>query len=237
MKTMVANKKEATVYPCGYCGKEYKRESTLINHKCEQKKRALMRDTKEAKLALDIWLRFRTLARMPPKKSMQPYEAFSESREFKAFVEFASHVLELRIIEADKFIDYVLRLSIPIRDWTSHKTCNGWVQHTLKNEPIDHAISRSMESIVKWSEDTGHDWTDFFKLVSPQRAVLLIETGRISPWFIYASSTRGEMLDRFADEEFVHIYDYINPHIWNTKKLKHKEHFSHVEETFLKYGL
>lgn len=240
MTTMVAKKQKkatAELFTCGYCGKEYKRESSLINHKCEKKKRALLRDTREAKVALDFWLRFRTFARMPYKKSLQPYEAFSASKEFTAFVEFAKYVIEAQPLELENFVNELLRESVPMRDWSTLKVKTAWTHKVLRREHPDVAIERSIQTISKWAQDNNTDWRNFFKEVSPQRAILFIETGRISPWFVYAASTRHLLLDRFADEEFMHIYEYIDPHIWNTKKLKYKDDFARIEAVFAENGL
>ncbi len=224
-------------FKCGYCGKEFAREATVVSHKCDQRDKQLMRNTREGMVALDVWLKFRKFAKMPHKKSMQPYDAFAESREFKAFVEFAKYIIDKQPVECDKFIEHLLRDAIPLRDWTTEKVYNNWVHKILRTEPVDKAVQRSIESVQKWSEDTEIGWTKFFAEVSPQRAILMIETGRISPWFIYAASTKGDLLDRFSDEEFMHIYQYIDPTVWNAKKIKFKEDFEHMEATFKAFGI
>lgn len=231
---MVAKKQK---FKCGYCNREFAREATVVSHKCAARDKALMRNTKEGMLALDVWLRFRKFAKMPHKKTLQPYDAFAQSREFTAFVDFAKYIIEKQPVESDKFIDHLLRDAIPLRDWTTQKVHDAWVQKTLRSEPIDNAIKRSIENVQKWADNTGNEWTDFFAEVSPARAILLIETGKISPWFIYAASTRGNLLDRFSDEEFLHIFQYIDPHVWNAKKIRLKDDFAYMEEVFKAYGI
>lgn len=237
---MVASKqkpKTTQTFKCGYCGKEYKRESSLIRHNCEKKKRALLRDTREAKVALDMWLRFRKFARIPYKKTLQPYDAFSESKEFSAFVDFAKYVIEVQPLKPDEFVDDLLKQAVPLRDWKTHKVRIAWTHKCLRTEHPDTAIERSIATITKWAQDTNEDWRQFFTKVSTQRALLMIETGRISPWFIYAASTKASLLDRFSDDEFMHLYEYINPQIWNAKKLKYKEDFARIENVFMENGL
>lgn len=236
---MVANKTKAIIqiFECGYCGKEYKREASLIKHTCEKKKRAILRDTREAKVALDFWLRFRTFARMPYKKTLQPYDAFSASKEFSAFISFAEYVIEVQPLEPDKFVDELLREATPMRDWTTNKVLNAWTHKVLRREHPDPAVARSIERVALWASEQESDWRDFFKDVSVHRAILLIETGRISPWFIWGASTRQALFDRFSDEEFMHIYPYIDPKIWNPKKLKYKEDFERIQNVFEENGL
>lgn len=230
-------KQNTEVFACGYCGKEYKREASLIKHKCEKKKRALLRGTKDATVALDIWLRFRKIAKLPYKKSLQPYDAFSESKEFTGFYEFAQYLIKAQMLQPEEFTNELLRDSIPIRDWTSFKLRKAWTQKILRRESPDAAIERSVLTITEWADQNETDWRNFFKEVSPQRAILLIETGKISPWFIYSASTRNELLSRFSDEEFMHIFEYIDPHVWNAKKLKFKEEAQRYEAVFLENGI
>lgn len=236
---MVAKKTKPKTesFACGYCGKEYVREASLIKHNCVQKQRALLRDTREAKVALDMWLRFRKFARLPYKKTLQPYDAFSASKEFTPFVDFAKYIIDVQPLDADGFVDELLREAVPMRDWATQKLKTAWTHKVLRREHPDLAIQRSVERISQWATDTGNDWRDFFKEVSVHRAILLIETGRISPWFIYAASTRQALLDRFSDEEFMHIYEYIDPKIWNPKKLKYKEDFERYQTAFEEYGI
>lgn len=232
------NKAEiAQTFTCGYCGKEYQRESSLIKHTCEKKKRALLRDTRDAKVALDIWLRFRKFARMPYKKTLTPYDAFSASTEFNAFITFAKYLIEIQPLEPEAFVDELLRDAVPMRDWSTQKVRTAWTHKVLRREHPEPAVSRSIERVSLWATETGNDWRDFFKEVSVHRAILLIETGRISPWFIWSASTRQELFDRFSDEEFMHIYEYIDPKIWNPKKIKFKEDFERIQEILQESGL
>lgn len=237
---MVAKKqKKATQqeYKCGYCGKVYKRESSLVKHMCKQKQRVLLRDTKEAKVALDIWLRFRKFARLPYKKNLQPYEAFAQSGEFQGFVDFGKYLIETQIIEHDKFIDKLLMDSVPIKQWTSHAVRKAWIKSVIFREHPDTAIARSIHAIQEWADNTGNEWQDFFKDVSTQRALLWIETGKISPWFIHAASTREELIGRFNDDEIQHIFEFLDPGVWGPKKVKYKVDYDAICGVFEANGI
>ena len=43
---------------CKYCKKVFKRESTILTHACEQKRRHLARNDLGVRVALDTYLRF-----------------------------------------------------------------------------------------------------------------------------------------------------------------------------------
>lgn len=229
MTIMVEKRNPKTVKPevfcCGFCKREFKREKTLSSHKCAQKEKFLARDTKEGKVALDIWVRFRKFYRIPIKKADSLYDAFAESKEFQSFYDFAKYIIEAQIIKTDEFIDYLFRNGIPQKQWDTQTLKKQWILHITRDEHPDTAITRSIHTLEEWALNTGNNMNDFFSLVSPQRFMMLVDSGKLSAWFIHAASTRQALLDRLTDEEFGYIYDYIDPAIWNVKKLRYKEQY------------
>ena len=230
-------KKSTEVFCCGYCGKEYKRESSLAAHKCIEKDKHLSRETREGKVAVELWLRFRKFYRIPIKKVATPYDAIILSKEFNSFMEFAKYIIETQILKTDDFVDYLFRESIPQKDWCAQKTRKQWILKVLKDEHPTTGLTRSIHAIEEWSKDTGNEWNTFFEVVSAPRFMMLLESGKISPWLVHAASTRQLLLDRLSDEEFNYIFEYIDPSIWNVKKLRYKEDYEHIQNVLKDNGL
>lgn len=237
VKVAVSKKADSVVYVCGFCSKEYKRESTLATHKCVVRERYLEKGTKIGLLGFDMWLKFRSFYRIPLKKAEPEYEQYIKSSEYTSFRNLAVYLSETPVLKMEDFVMYLFKEGIPERDWCTQKVRSMWTQCELKREHPLTGVSRSIVTLQDWSNDTGNDWTDFFRSVSFTRLAMLLDSGKLSPWFIHASSTRQCLLDRLADDEFSWLYSYIDPSIWNIKKMQYAEDYNRICNTLREYGI
>ena len=65
------------MYACKYCGKEYKKESTLGAHLCEPKRRHQQKNETGVQLGFKAYIRFYELTQGSAK--LKTYEDFSSS--------------------------------------------------------------------------------------------------------------------------------------------------------------
>ncbi|AUS02593.1 hypothetical protein NVP2275O_012 [Vibrio phage 2.275.O._10N.286.54.E11] len=222
-------------FQCGFCNKVYKRESTLISHKCKAKTRLLAKDTRQGRIALEIWITFRDYNRIKYKKGKTKWECFMGSSEYNSFMDFAAYLIDTNIIKQDEFIEELIKQSVPIKKWSTHATRQNWIQTVVRREHPDTGIERSLNTIQDWAEDYETEWTNFFKEVSVGKALLWIETGKISPWILHTAGTFNALLNRMNDQDLVHIYAFIDPSVWNVKTLKYKRDVSRIKEVFKEY--
>ena len=49
---------KSETFQCQFCNKKFKKEITILSHKCEKRDRYNNRETRTMKVAIDIWKRF-----------------------------------------------------------------------------------------------------------------------------------------------------------------------------------
>ena len=128
---------EQTDFKCKYCGKGYRKESTLAAHLCEPKRRAQQENESGVKLGMTAYLRFYELSQGSAK--FKTYADFCDSPYYNAFVKFGRHMVAIRAINTQKFIDWVITGNVRHPNLT-----DGLRVQTL----IDCARKSSQEDII-----------------------------------------------------------------------------------------
>ena len=97
---------EEKEFKCRYCGRGFRKESTLTAHVCEQKRRAQQEKDAGVQLGLQSYLRFYELTQGSAK--LKGYTDFCESPYYNAFVKFGRHMVNIKAINTRGFIDHVI---------------------------------------------------------------------------------------------------------------------------------
>lgn len=223
-------------FQCGFCKKVFKRESTLTSHKCKLKERLLAQGTRQGRIALEIWTKFREYNRLGFKKNLSRWECFMDSREYTSFMDFADYMIDAQPIKQEDFVDELIKQSVPIKNWTTHETRKNWIQTVVRREHPDRGIERSLATIQDWADEHDREWNTFFTEVTVGRAILWIETGKISPWVLHTSSSFKNLMNRMTDQDLVHIYEFIDPKVWSAKIIKYKRDVDHIKAVFKEYN-
>jgi hypothetical protein len=71
--------------------------------------------------------------------------------------------------------------------------------------------------MLSWANDNSAQWNHYFNYVSLSRACYDIKDGKVSPWLILNSTSGKAMLQKFNDEQLVHIQNIIDPPFWVNK--------------------
>ena len=93
----------------------------------------------------------------------------------------------------------------------------SYLIETLKVEPIEAALQRSIANMMDWANEQNAQWSDYFRLVNTNRAVQHIQQGKISPWLLLGCSAGKKMLKSFSDEQLQMTQRFINPEYWSSK--------------------
>ena len=109
---MDMTKSTSKKFVCEYCKKSYSKESTLIVHMCEPKRRWLQKDEKRVKLGLYAFQRFYKLS--AGNKTEKTYAEFAKSTFYKAFVKFGSFVNNVKPLYPEKYVDYVVTSGVKL---------------------------------------------------------------------------------------------------------------------------
>ena len=117
----------------------------------------------------------------------------------------------------EKYIDYVVKSRIKLDHWARDDLYETYLIDTLKTEPVEAALQRSIQTMMDWAEEQNVQWADYFRLVNTPRAVQHIQTGKISPWLILGCTAGKKMLKLFTDEQLQMVHRFINPEYWSNK--------------------
>jgi hypothetical protein len=224
------------MHQCKYCKKSFARESTLMTHMCEKKRRKMGEHDKANRIAFNIWLKFYKYT-SPTSKKQKTYDDFIDNKFYTSFLKFARHCIDLSPYDLDGFADFVFRNAVKIDDWCKNYVYEMYVRENNKKESVDRAAERVILLMQNWSEQTGEVWTDFFDRVNTNQATQWIITGRISPWIIYGSSAGQRLVDRLTEEQIMLVAENIEPKYWQFRLARNKQDTEWIEQTFDKAGI
>ena len=194
---------------CDYCDKVFKRESTLMSHVCEKKRRWLQKDFQETRAG---FVAFDLFYRLGMQSKPKEYVHFVDSQYFSAFVKFGSYCINTKVIDGEAFTRWLIRKQAKLKDWATDRMYMLFVQDHLKKETVDRALERFIESASKtdyfdtfWENASGYviaDWT---------------ESGKISPWLLICSKRAQAALNNMNEDCFNRVANSIDPTHWGNK--------------------
>ena len=196
---------------CPYCGKEFSRERTLQVHMCEPKRRHLQKNEKWVQNAFIVFQRFYEIHQNGQKKT---YEDFCKSSYYNAFVKFGRFMMHINPLYPEKYIDFVILSKIKLDHWARDDLYETYLVDTLKAEPVESALQRSIATMMDWATEQNAQWADYFRLVNTNRAVQHIQQGKVSPWLLLGCKAGKNLLKSFNDEQLQMITRFVNPDFW-----------------------
>lgn len=214
-------------YVCQYCGHGYSKESTLVTHVCEQKRRFLQKDDKAVRVGYDAFNRFFKLSQN--LKGDKTYEDFAKSPYYNAFVKFGSYVSNVNPLYPDHYIDWVIRSGVKLDHWCKDSLYEKYALELIHTEPAEVALDRSVKHMITWADANDSSWNHYFHYVNVNRATFDIKDGKVSPWLILNCKSGKELLNKLDDVQLESIANIINPEIWKKKFKNQKEDLAIVK--------
>ena len=206
---------EENEFKCRYCGRNFRRESTLTAHVCEPKRRAQQEKDVGVQLGLQSYLRFYELTQGSAK--LKGYQDFCESPYYNAFVKFGRHMVSIKAINTKGFIDHVINTNKKLDQWCKDKHYEEFLYKHLRKENVKDALERSINTMTTWAEENDSVFNHFFLYANTNKATHLIQAGRISSWIIYNCDSGIAFMDKLNDEQIQILYPYIDPEFWKRK--------------------
>lgn len=214
---------------CDFCSKQFKTSTGLLNHMCEKKRRHIERDDKHVKFGFMAYRHY--IHKTNRLNNRQPsYEEFANSSLYKEFVEFGRYIVRLNAINPLGFVDFLIKMQTPLRRWMHPNVYETYIRELNKTETPLEALERNILLMQQWSIETGEEWTDFFRKVSTNNAVLWIKSGRISPWLLFSASSASDLMSRMNPEQIEMVNEVIDANFWEHKLQRHKEDMFYIQE-------
>ena len=204
--------KSTSKHTCEYCGKSYVKESTLLAHMCEPKRRWLQKDEKRVQLGLYAFQRFYKLS--AGHKKEKTYDDFVKSSFYNAFVKFGSFVNNVRPLYPDKYIDYVVTSNVKLDHWCREEMYERYAIELIRKEGVETALERSIKTMVEWAKDNNSVYNHYFLYASTNRITWDIKDGKISPWLVLNCSNGKKVLSNFNDEQLSMLNAVLDPSHW-----------------------
>jgi hypothetical protein len=222
-------------FTCEFCSKTYVHEKTFLTHLCEQKRRFMDRDLPHVMLALRVYQRFWEANYRGQHK--RTYEQFSKSQFYVAIVKFARYLQNLNAVNPHGFIDFLIKTGVKLDNWHHPTVYETYIRELNKKESPDAAVTRNIMLMQEWSLTTNEEWIDFFRKINTNQAVLWIQTGRISPWILYAASSAGELLSRLSPEQISIVNKHVNHDFWAARIKYNQDDFNSIRNILDEAGV
>lgn len=232
---MLAKKTMKQPFECKFCGKKFHKESTLITHICVKKRRFADIDTPGSRFGLRTFQKFYEIS-MNSKKPKTAQE-FIDSSYYIDFAKFGNHVATLKPVYPEKFIEFVIKNSIDLKNWTKDSTYEVYIENLVKTEPAESATDRTITQIIEWCDKNSISFKDFFSRIPANEAAYLIKTGKISPWVLYLAASGEQLMTRFNEEHGTIIGFIIEPAVWSKKFKKSPEDVEYIRNLLEQVGL
>jgi len=232
--TTLSSTEQTEIYTCRYCEREFKRESSLAVHVCEQKKRFQEKDERGVQIGYQAYLKFYEYTQGSAK--LKTFEDFAGSPYYRAFVKFGRYCVSIGAIDVPKFIEYVVKNNKKLDHWAKDSVYQEYLMNLLVTERADRALVRAMEYSITWGEENNSNPQDVIRFNNSNRVCQLITKGTLSPWVIYNSSSGMDFLSKLNEEQQKIIWEYIYPETWERIFSKYVADQEYVKEMLKQAG-
>lgn len=225
-------------YKCRYCDKEFRKETTLAAHLCEQKRRYQQQNDTAVQLGLKAYLRFYEITQGSAK--LKTYDDFAGSPYYNAFVKYGRYLVAIRCINVASFTNWLLKNNKKLDYWCKDSLYEEWMHDYLRKENYTDALERGIKEIQNYAEnntDLKNGIADYFRYGNANRICHHICTGRISAWIIYNCDSGIEFLDSLDGAQLEIITPWIDPDVWAKKFKDYAADQLHTKEILKAAGL
>lgn len=223
-------------FTCDHCGKAFARESTLIHHMCEPRRRANAQHEPAVKLALrayQLWWHS-----LHPRQTIPVnYAQFCQSDLYAAFVRTGAWSLEHQVQQFDAWVAWHTRHMTPVDRWCDGVAYAEYLKDLLQTEPALQALARSLTTAENWSQLSGARWQDLFRKGHPHVLCEWIKQGKISAWMLYNAPSAVEFLHKCTPEQLQIIQTTAPMHLWKIRFLRMSTDSECVRSTLAEAGM
>jgi len=209
-ETSVAD--STTQFRCEFCARDFRRESTLVAHMCEQKRRWRERDETGVRLGLQAYLRFYEITQGSAR--LKTWEDFCTSAYYRAFVRFGRYCQDTRVVNAPAFTDWLIKTNVKLDHWCRDSSYTSYLLQHVRREAVADALARALEAAIDWSERTGNPTADYLRFGNDNAICHDITRGRVTAWAVYNCASGQEFLARILPDQVAMIWAWIDADSW-----------------------
>lgn len=199
-------------YQCNYCHKEFKREQFYNKHSCSTMLRYQEKDDPGSRLGFYAFLNFYNTT-----GKTKTFDEFIKSPYYKAFVNFGKYCVDVKVLNTEKFIEWLLKHNKRIDFWCKDTLYNEYLVDYIRKESVENGLSRSIEYSLEWQDSTGYVAKDMIRFGNINVILRAITNGKISPWALYNCDSGRSFLSSLNSNQLGLIWEYIFPDYWNRK--------------------
>lgn len=209
-----SKKTESKKFHCEFCEADFVKETSLVKHLCERKRRYQDKNLQGNRIGFQAYLQF--YAKNISKKP-KDYTDFIKSAYYIAFVKFGNYCVNANVINVSRYVDWLLKEKISIDAWTKDSNYTKFIIEYCKTEdPLD-AIARSIETTVDLAKQDKIMTKDVFRYGNKNKICYEITKGKISPWMVYQSESGIKFIEQLDQTQQKIILEYIHPEQWAIK--------------------
>ena len=234
---ILASVKETSVtsdYSCEFCNRSFQKETTMIKHICESKRRWQDKDLPANRIGFQTWVEF--YKKNSNSKKQRTYVDFSKSAYYIAFVKFGNYCINIKCVNVARYSEYLLKNKISIDSWCTDTNYTTFLIQYLREEDALDAVARSIETSMEHAPNEDILAKDYLRYGNRNRICHLITNGKISPWMLYHSDSGVSLLESLDEAQQRLILEYINPEKWAVKFKRNPEIVKEVYELLKQAG-
>ena len=163
-----------------HCSRIFQRESSVMVHVCEQKRRHLERDEIGVQIGLQAYLRFYEITQGSSR--LKSWDDFVTSAYYRAFVRFGRYCQRIRVVNAARFTDWLITKNRKIDHWCSDAVYTEYLMEYVRAESVADALARAIEHAMTWADTMGHPVQDYLRYGNDNVIAHAVSTGRITAW-------------------------------------------------------
>jgi hypothetical protein len=205
-------------YKCKYCDKEFRKESTLAAHLCEQKRRWQQEKEIGVQWGLHAYLRFYETTQGSAK--LKSYADFVTSPYYTAFAKYGRYQVAIRSINHTSFTDWLLRNNKKLDYWCKDTFYEEWLHEYLRKEAVQDSLERGLKEMQDYADthpELANGFVDYFRYGNVNRILHHISAGRISPWVLFNCDSGVAFLEALDESQVMMILKWIDPDHWQRK--------------------
>jgi hypothetical protein len=225
-------------FVCKYCNKTYSKESTLIAHLCEPKRRHQQQNETGVQFGFKAYLRFYEITQGSAK--LKTYDDFVASPYYSAFVKFGRHLVAIRAVNVSSFTDWLLKNNKKLDNWCKDTLYLEWLQAYLRKESVQDAMERALKEMQDYVDNNPeliNNFNDYFRNGNGNRICYHISNGRVSPWIVFNCDSGVDFLGQLNEEQVEIIMPWIDPDVWNQRFKDYAADTEWIKDILAKAGL